>query len=375
MKYQLTILFCLLSAIKVSGADLERGKTLYSQLCFNCHGPTLDGGQGPSLRDQYWRYGSSPAAILEVINKGVPGSAMIAYEEVFPEADRLALRDFILSEQEGMRETVRSVYPVEYFKGKRFAPKDFASVESLSQTPLPENHYYFERNGVGVMRGSSKLYIKTAGEYRFSIGPIGRTSIFLNREEVHYSDATTDKKTHLNKAITLQPGVHDLEIFHEEKKSHSYRFRAVLQQVAGKNFTLTGRSLEGNIPKFIKARPGEALVVRKWIKDLPPRTLMCLLPNQVIVALNPVDGQIIKAWHSAEINQTPSLPDRSAKPSEVTGIPIDQFKSSPIASDSLRFLRYQIKRESALISFETQDGEKTVTISPEGSQSFTISIQ
>ena len=375
MKYQLTILFCLLSAIKVSGADLERGKTLYSQLCFNCHGPTLDGGQGPSLRDQYWRYGSSPAAILEVINKGVPGSAMIAYEEVFPEADRLALRDFILSEQEGMRETVRSVYPVEYFKGKRFAPKDFASVESLSQTPLPENHYYFERNGVGVMRGSSKLYIKTAGEYRFSIGPIGRTSIFLNREEVHYSDATTDKKTHLNKAITLQPGVHDLEIFHEEKKSHSYRFRAVLQQVAGKNFTLTGRSLEGNIPKFIKARPGEALVVRKWIKDLPPRTLMCLLPNQVIVALNPVDGQIIKAWHSAEINQTPSLPDRSAKPSEVTGIPIDQFKSSPIASDSLRFLRYQIKRESALISFETQDGEKTVTISPEGSQSFAISIQ
>ena len=375
MKYQLTILFCLLSAIKVSGADLERGKTLYSQLCFNCHGPTLDGGQGPSLRDQYWRHGSSPAAILEVINKGVPGSAMIAYEEVFPEADRLALRDFILSEQEGMRETVRSVYPVEYFKGKRFAPKDFASVESLSQTPLPENHYYFERNGVGVMRGSSKLYIKTAGEYRFSIGPIGRTSIFLNREEVHYSDATTDKKTHLNKAITLQPGVHDLEIFHEEKKSHSYRFRAVLQQVAGKKFTLTGRSLEGNIPKFIKARPGEALVVRKWIKDLPPRTLMCLLPNQVIVALNPVDGQIIKAWHSAEINQTPSLPDRSAKPSEVTGIPIDQFKSSPIASDSLRFLRYQIKRESALISFETQDGEKTVTISPEGTQSFSISIQ
>ena len=166
-----------------------------------------------------------------------------------------------------------------------------------------------------------------------------------------------------------------MEIFHEEKKSHSYRFRAVLQQVGGKSFALTGRSLEGNIPKFIKARPGEALVVRKWIKELPPRTLMCLLPNQVIVALNPVDGQIIKAWHSAEINQTPSLPDRSAKPSEVTGTPIDQFKPSPLASDSPRFLRYQIKGESALISFKTQDGEKTVAISPEGTQSFSISIQ
>jgi hypothetical protein len=102
---------------------------------------------------------------------------------------------------------------------------------------------------------------------------------------------------------------------------------------------------------------------------------MCLLPNQVIVALNPVDGQIIKAWHSAEINQTPSLPDRSAKPSEVTGTPIDQFKPSPLKSDSLRFLRYQIKGESALISLKTQDGEKTVAISPEGTQSFSISIQ
>ncbi|MDB4441202.1 cytochrome c, partial [Akkermansiaceae bacterium] len=108
MKLLLSFL-CALVTSSALGADLERGKTLYSQLCFNCHGPTLDGGQGPSLRDQYWRHGSSPAAILEVINKGVPGSAMIAYEEVFPEADRLALRDFILSEQEGMRETVRSV--------------------------------------------------------------------------------------------------------------------------------------------------------------------------------------------------------------------------------------------------------------------------
>ena len=70
------LLLSLFSAFTISslfGEDLERGKTLYSQICFNCHGPTLDGGQGPSLRDQYWRHGSSPAAILEVINKGIPG--------------------------------------------------------------------------------------------------------------------------------------------------------------------------------------------------------------------------------------------------------------------------------------------------------------
>lgn len=374
MKFHLSFL-CALVTSGALGSDLERGREIYSQICFNCHGPKLEGGQGPALKDQYWRHGSSPEAILRVINKGVEGSEMIGYEEVFPEADRLALRDFILSEQEGMRETVRSVYPVEYFKGKRFAPKEFESVESLSQTRLPENLYYFERNGVGVMRGNSKLYIKTAGEYRFSIGPVGRTSIFLNGEEVHYSDAKTDKKTHFNKTVTLKPGVHDLEIFHEEKKSHSYRFRAVLQQIGGRNFVLTGRSLQGNTPKVIKARPGEAQVVRKWIKDLPPRALLCLLPNSVIVAVNPVDGSVLNSWHSAEVNQTPSLPDRSAKPSEINGVEIAKATKSPLKPNGLRFLRYEIKGDLVHLSFLQNGTEKTMTIAPDQTQRFSIFVR
>ena len=65
-------------------------RPILSENCFNCHGPKLEGGQGPSLVDSYWQHGSSPAAILHVIDKGVPGSPMIPYEAVFPEADRLA---------------------------------------------------------------------------------------------------------------------------------------------------------------------------------------------------------------------------------------------------------------------------------------------
>ena len=54
-------------------ANLERGQTVYAQLCFNCHGPKLEGGQGPALIDSYWQHGSSPEAILKVINKNIPG--------------------------------------------------------------------------------------------------------------------------------------------------------------------------------------------------------------------------------------------------------------------------------------------------------------
>jgi mono/diheme cytochrome c family protein len=79
-------------------ASIARGKQVYGQLCFNCHGPALDGGIGPSLKDNFWQHGSSPEAILNVINKGIPNTEMIGYEAVFPEADRIGLRDFILSE-------------------------------------------------------------------------------------------------------------------------------------------------------------------------------------------------------------------------------------------------------------------------------------
>ncbi len=372
---QLVLFLCTFSVAAVFGADIERGKTLYSQLCFNCHGPHLDGGIGPALKDQYWHHGSSPEAILKLINKGVPGSEMIAFEAVFPEADRLALRDFILSEQEGLREVVRSVYPRDYFKGKRFTPALFDSVEPQSQTSLPENLYYFERNKEGVMRGTSKLYIKETGAYEFSIRMIGRTSIFLDGEEVHYSDEKTDKITHLNKKLSLKPGIYDLEIFHEEKPSHSYRFQGTIRGPEGKLFALNGRSLEGNIPKIIKARPGEALVVRKWIADLPPRALLCLLPNQVIVAYNPVDGYVIGAWHSAEINQTPSLPDRSAKPSEIKGTPIANTGPDAALPGTNRFLRYQVQGDTVHLVSLIDGEEKTVAISPEGEQSFNLTVQ
>jgi cytochrome c1 len=370
------VFFSLFGLLPVShGADLERGRTLYSQICFNCHGPKLEGGQGPALADSYWQHGSSPEAILAIINKGVPGSAMIGYEAVFSEADRLALRDFILSEQEGQLEVLRSTYPRDYFKGKRFTPDLFDSVESLAQTPLPENLYYLERNVDAVLRGNSKLYIKKAGEYRFTVAPVGRTSIFLDGEEVHYSDEATDKATHINKAFNLEPGAYDLEVFHEEKTTHKYRFKAELKGPGATQIALTGSSLEGSVPRVIKAGPF-AKVVRKSIEGLPPRALLCLLPNHVIVAYDPVDAGVIGAWHSAEINQTPSLPDRSNKPSEINGTPLAGVDSGvqQALAGSRRFQRYEVGGEAVRLVFRVDGEEQVVTIAPQGTDSFSLSV-
>jgi outer membrane lipoprotein-sorting protein/lambda repressor-like predicted transcriptional regulator len=372
LPHRLFLIVLMLSAGTTFAADIERGRTIYNQLCFNCHGPTLDGGIGPSLRDAFWQHGSSPEAILSVISKGIPNTEMIAYEAVYPEADRLALRDFILSEQEGMRETLRSVYPRSYFKGKRLTAELFKGVESDSQTALPENVFHAPRAFEGVYRGTAKLYIKEPGSFQFSVGPKGRTTVLLNGEEVHYSDDTKKKSTFVNKKIQLDKGVHDLEVLHEEKKTHGYRFHLQLQRVGGKqHIKLTGKSLEGSVPKVLRAGP-EARVVRKWIAGLPPRTLLCLLPNKVIVAYNPVDNQVLSAWHSAEINQTPSLDGRSQRPTEVRGTPIESFKAELAQPEMLQFLHYETKGEAVWITSLMDGKERTMTIAPSGEQSFQI---
>ncbi len=356
------------------GAGTDRALAIYNQLCFNCHGLHFDGGIGPSLKDNYWRHGDSPENILKVINKGIPGTEMIGYEAVFPEEDRLALRDLVLSQHEGLRGVVRYVYPREPFQGKRLTPELMDKVKPLSETRLPENVYYFDRNGDGILRGKSKLFITDPGQYQFSIRTIGRTSIYLDGKEVHYSDEATPKDTHVNTKFDLTPGNYDLEILHEEKTTHSYRFSGVLQNENGKKWPLNGRSLEGNVPKVIAAGP-EAKVIRKWIAGLPPRTLLCLLPNKVLVAYNPVDGKILAAWHSASVNQTPSLADRSAKPSEIRGEPIQDIEGDVLGKEPLRFLRYEMRLDTVHLVSLANGLEKTVLIAPDGERSFKVTLR
>ena len=186
-------------------ATIERGQEIYNQICFNCHGPNLDGGIGPSLVDSYWKYGDSHDAIYRSIAKGVTGTEMIAYELVYSEKDLQSLTEFIIYKQEGNRETLRSTYARDYFEGKRLDPVLFDSIESTSQTRLPENFYYVDRMFDGILRGQSKLYISSPGKYRFTTGGRGRTSIWVNGDEVLYSNDKKDKSTRITNAAMDEP--------------------------------------------------------------------------------------------------------------------------------------------------------------------------
>lgn len=50
---------------------LEQGRQLFIQMnCYGCHGGRAGGGMGPSLRDQRWLYGDTPADIFDSISQG-----------------------------------------------------------------------------------------------------------------------------------------------------------------------------------------------------------------------------------------------------------------------------------------------------------------
>ena len=352
-------------------ADMKRGQEVYNQICFNCHGPKLDGGIGPNLVDSYWKNGDSYDAVYRSIAKGVAGTEMIAYELVYPENDLHSLTEFIIDKQEGNRQTLRSTYARDYFVGKRLHPDLFDSIESTSQTRLPENFYYVDRMFDGVLRGQSKLFIKTPGKYRFNVNGKGRTSIWVNGKEVHYSNDKKKSDTYFTNEFELSAGIHDLEILHEEPTSHSMRFGVRLQKLNGKHWMLTGKSLEGSVPKVVRSGQ-KAKVIRKWIDGLPPRTLLLLLPNQVLLAYDSTSGKIVKGWESAFINQTPSLDSRSQKKSEVKGKELTGIAKTVLEGDRFNLLHYETSGDSVTIATLVDGQRKKFSISPDGKNSYKI---
>lgn len=64
---------------------------LYASMCANCHGPTMQGGQGPSLVDDEWKHGAEDADLARVIRDGVPGTPMVAFRSTLSEEQIRAL--------------------------------------------------------------------------------------------------------------------------------------------------------------------------------------------------------------------------------------------------------------------------------------------
>lgn len=85
-------------------AQLKRGSELFAELCAGCHGVRGDGQiehpdvllQQPSnFTDPTQATFFSEQARLHLIRQGIPGTAMMGWAEVLPEADILAIYTYV----------------------------------------------------------------------------------------------------------------------------------------------------------------------------------------------------------------------------------------------------------------------------------------
>ena len=94
-----------------------------------------------------------------------------------------------------------------------------------------------------------------------------------------------------------------------------------------------------------------------------------------MVAYDSASGQILKAWKSALVNQTPSLDSRSQKESVAKGEEIAGSSSTVLQGNEFNLLFYETQGESVLISSLVDGVSQNFTVSPKGSDSFAVTLQ
>ena len=94
-----------------------------------------------------------------------------------------------------------------------------------------------------------------------------------------------------------------------------------------------------------------------------------------MVAYDTASGHILKAWKSALVNQTPSLDNRSQSQSVAKGQEIAGAGSTVLKGKKFNLLHYETQGDSVLISSLVDGVSQNFTVSPEGSDSFTVSLQ
>lgn len=86
---------------QVEEVDLSKMKVdqVFAHLCATCHGAQLEGGQGGSLIDGEWKYGSSDADLFRSIAKGNLQLGMTPWEGVLTK-DQIRALVILIREKE-----------------------------------------------------------------------------------------------------------------------------------------------------------------------------------------------------------------------------------------------------------------------------------
>jgi len=66
---------------KAKESEFTEGKQIYADNCAACHRADGGGQTGPAFTDSCWLHGPSLAEHVQVLHKGVPGTAMVSWQQ------------------------------------------------------------------------------------------------------------------------------------------------------------------------------------------------------------------------------------------------------------------------------------------------------
>ena len=101
--------------------DRKTGKIneTYTQLCANCHGANLQGGQAQSMLDDVWVAGGDDDSLAKSIRNGFPDKGMPAWGAAIPEKEIRAMVIYIREQRDkARREKTEFVKPAASVSGK-----------------------------------------------------------------------------------------------------------------------------------------------------------------------------------------------------------------------------------------------------------------
>src|SRR5687767_277669 len=92
-----TLALFLPASVVLGQADRPTGRIneTYTQLCANCHGKNLEGGQAQSLLDDTWVAGGDDESLAKSIRNGFPDKGMPAWGAAIPEKEIRAMVIYI----------------------------------------------------------------------------------------------------------------------------------------------------------------------------------------------------------------------------------------------------------------------------------------
>ena len=83
--------------VLTDAASLAAGKETYNKICAVCHLADGGGQVGPNFTDDYWIHSNSLDDMFDIVEKGVPGTSMLAYESQMSKKARLKVISYIIT--------------------------------------------------------------------------------------------------------------------------------------------------------------------------------------------------------------------------------------------------------------------------------------